>query len=90
MDKLNNKIVGLALATTSAILYLICAVFYWLFPKGIMNYANYMFHGIDLSSIASKTMTLGNTIIGLILIFVSSYLVGILFASLYNYFIKKY
>mgnify|MGYP001603824989 FL=1 len=89
MDKLNNKIVGFALATTSAILYLICAVFIWLFPKGTMNYANYMLHNIDLGSIASKTMTLGNTIIGLILIFVSGYLVGILFASLYNYFNKK-
>lgn len=90
MDKLDNKVVGLALATTSVILYIICAVLYWVIPETLVNYANYLFHGIDITLITNKSMTFGNTIIGLILIFISSYLIGALFASLYNYFVKKY
>ena len=90
MDKLNNKVIGLALATTSVVLYVICALLYWIIPETLVNYANYLFHGIDITLITNKSMTLGSTVIGLILIFVSSYLIGTLFASLYNYFIKKY
>ena len=90
MDKLNGKVVGFALGTTSIIIYIICAILYWIIPSTLISYANYLFHGIDLSLISNKTMTFGSTIIGLILIFASSYLIGLLFAALYNYFSKKY
>ena len=89
MSKLNTKAVGLTLATTSVIVYVICAILYWILPETLIGYANYLFHGIDISLIADKTMTLGNTIVGLVLIFISSYLIGLLFAALYNYFSKN-
>lgn len=90
MEELNKKAVGLTLGITSAIVYLICAVWYVIAPKSLISYGNYLFHGIDLSSIASKTITFSSAIIGLILIFISGYLIGILFAGLFNYFNKKY
>jgi len=90
MDKLNGKVVGFALGTTSIIIYIICAILYWIIPSTLISYANYLFHGIDLSLISNKTMAFGSIIIGLVLIFVSSYLIGLLFAALYNYFNKKY
>ena len=90
MDKLNNNVVGLTLATTSVVVYIICAVLYWIIPSTLVSYANYLFHGINISLITGKDITFGSTIIGLILIFVSSYLIGMLFANLYNYFNKKY
>ncbi len=89
MDKLNSKVVGLTLGTTSVVIYVICAVLYWLTPSTLIGYANYLFHGINISLITNKSITFGNTIIGLILIFVSSYLIGVLFVALYNYFNKK-
>ena len=90
MDKINSRVVGITLAITSIVIYIMCAVLYWIIPETLTKYVNYLFHGIDISLITNKAMTLGNTIIGLVLIFISSYLVGVLFASLYNYFSKKY
>ena len=90
MDRLNGKVVGMTLAITSVAVYIICAVLYWIIPETLVGYANYLFHGIDISLITNKTMTFGSTIIGLVLIFISSYLIGVLFAALYNYFSKKY
>jgi len=88
MGKLDTKTVGLTLATTSVVVYAVCAILYWMLPETLIGYANYLFHGIDISLIADKTITLGNTFIGLVLIFISSYLIGALFAVLYNYFNK--
>ena len=89
MGKLNTNKVGLTLAITSVIVYVICAILYWILPETLIGYANYLFHGIDISLIADKTMTLGNTILGLVLIFISSYLIGLLFTVLYNYLNKN-
>jgi len=84
MDNLNTKTTGLALGITSAIIYIICAATYWIWPNLVINYSNYLFHGVDITAITNKAITFGNTIIGLIIIFVSAYLIGILFAALYN------
>jgi len=37
MDKFNVKATGLTLGITSAIIYLICAVAYWLWPSLVIN-----------------------------------------------------
>lgn len=89
MDKLNSKVVGLTLAGLSAILYAICVVFYWIAPKATLTYFNYLFHGVELSNVA-KQVVFTDALIGLVLMSVSAYLVGALFANLYNYFNKKY
>ena len=89
MDKLNNKVVGLTLGTLSAVLYAICAIFYWITPKATLAYFNYLFHGVELTEIA-RQITFTDSVVGLVLIFVSTYVIGILFASLYNYFNRKY
>jgi len=89
MDKLNNKVVGLTLGTLSAVLYAICAIFYWITPKATLAYFNYLFHGVELIGI-TKQITFTDSIVGLVLIFVSAYVIGILSASLYNYFNRKY
>ncbi len=89
MENLNKKVVGLTLGTTSTIVYVICSIWYNIAPKSLIGYGNYLFHGIDLDSITSKTVTFSSIIIGLVLIFISGYLIGTLFAMLYNYFNKK-
>jgi len=90
MNGLNKKVVGLSLATASAIVYMICVLAYWIAPNTLIVYGNYLFHSVDLGSIAVKSVTFIDALIGLVLIFVSGYLIGLLFAGLYNYFIKKY
>ena len=89
MDKLSAKVVGLTLGGLSAILYLICIAFYWIAPKATLTYFNYLFHGVDLTEVA-KQVVFRDALIGLVLMFVSAYLVGTLFTNLYNYFNEKY
>ena len=90
MEKLNKKVVGLSLAIVNAIVYTICVLTYWTAPNTLIAYGNYLFHSVDFGSIAVKSITFIDALIGLVLIFISSYLIGLLFATLYNYFNKKY
>ena len=90
MEKLNKNAFGLTLASTSGIIYLICAVLYSIAPSLTINYGNYIFHGLDISSIITKQIAFTDTLIGLILITISGYLAGVLFATLSNYFNNKY
>jgi len=89
LEKLNTKVTGLALATTSGILYIICAIWFWLSAKTALLYFDSLFHGIEVSAIAEQSLTFGSTILGLVLIVISAYAIGVLFAMLYNYFSKK-
>nr|MBI4156608.1 hypothetical protein [Candidatus Woesearchaeota archaeon] len=88
MDKLNVNATGLALSITSGIVYIICAIISWISPRTLIGFANYLEHSIDLTSVAIKSLNLGNVIIGLIIILIISYLVGVIFALLYNKLIK--
>lgn len=90
MENLNRKVFGFSLAATSAIIYLICVIAYLTAPNALIRYGNYVFHSIDLGSIAMKSISFLDSLIGLILVIASSYIIGMLFASLYNYFNKKY
>ena len=87
--KLNTKVTGLALATTSGILYIICAIWFWLSAKTALLYFDSLFHGIEVSAIAEQSLTFSGVIIGLMLIVISAYVIGALFAMLYNYFSTK-
>ena len=82
-DKLNEKKVAFSLAGVSGILYIICAVLVAIFPVGTVKVFRYLFHGIDISKIAT-TPTLANSILGFFEIIALALLVGWLFAWIYN------
>jgi len=88
MDKLNVNATGLALSITSGAVYIVCAIVSWISPRTLIGFANYLEHSIDLTSVAIKSLNLGNVIIGLIIILIIAYLIGIVFALLYNKFTK--
>jgi len=90
MEELDKKTVGYTLSAVSTIVYMICVAVYWIFPNLLISYGNYIFHSADLGTLTANTVTFMDALIGLVLIFISSYLVGILFATLFNYFNKKY
>ena len=54
-----------------------------------MSIARSWFHGIDISQIATTTIPADNFILGLVTATVGAWLVGFLFAKLYNAFAKK-
>lgn len=78
-----------AAAATIAIVYLVCRFLVGLFPDLMMSIAKSWFHGIDITKISGWNLSIESFIIGIISASISAWLVGYLFASVYNYFAKK-
>lgn len=78
-----------AAAATTAVIYVVCAAFFVLAPDLSMEIAKTWFHGIDISLIDTRTVSIGSFVLGLVSATVSAWGVGWLFATLYNSFAKK-
>lgn len=90
MEKLNQSAIALAVGITTALVYLVCLIFVAIFPlETVITVANYFVHGIDISSIASKSITLAKSIIGLVVVSISSAITGYVFALIYNWIGEK-
>ena len=87
--ELNPMLVGKTLAAVSGIFYLACAGVFAVAPDFAMSLFVNVFHGIDISKIASGPVSLGNTIVGFVEILIYAYLAGWLFAKVYNYKLGK-
>lgn len=76
---------GFALGITAGVVYALCAAAVAHWPSGTIQFFNNWFHGMDITRLASeKTLTFGNFFGGLIGIVVFGYLVGLLYAWIYN------
>ena len=90
MEKLNQNAVALAFGITVALVYVVCLIFVAIFPlQTVITIGNYFVHGIDISSIATKNITFGRSITGLIGVSLSSTVIGYVFAYLYNWIGEK-
>lgn len=78
-----------ATAVTTAIVYIVCRTAFVIAPELFMGISRSWFHGIDISLIAAKNIPPGSFVMGLISATIGAWLVGYLFASLYNSFLKK-
>ncbi len=78
-----------AIAATTAIVYVVCRVLVGLFPEISMNVAKSWFHGIDISKISAWNLSTESFILGIVSATIFAWLVGYLFAVLYNYFLKQ-
>lgn len=91
MEKLNPNVVGLSVGIVAAIVYLACLVFVAIFPlQATITVGNYLMHGIDISSIATKDITFADSTIGLVIIFLGAAAIGYMFAFVYNWLNKKF
>jgi len=84
MEKISEKRVALSLAIVSGIVYVVCAILVVIAPAWTVGTFGALFHGIDISKIASESVPLGSTILGLFEIVVLALIVGWLFAKIYN------
>lgn len=83
--QLQSKKFALAAAGTGAILYLACAILVAIAPEFAVNLFGNLFHGITMETLAAPdTMTVGRVLIGLIQVVIYTYLLGWVFAALYN------
>lgn len=78
-----------AAAATTAVIYVVCALFFVIAPDLSMAIAKTWFHGIDISLIDARVATAGSFILGLVSATVGAWFVGYVFALFYNNFAKK-
>ena len=83
-DKLDVKRTALSLAIVSAILYIACVLLIVIAPDFTMRLFSNLFHGIDITQIANKSISFGSTLFGLVEIIVYALIAGGLFAWIYN------
>lgn len=90
MGNLNPRVIALSLGSVSGIVYIACVLLFAIAPRAGIALANTMVHGLDLTLIMRPSMApFGAIIVGLAEIAVLGYLVGWLFAAVYNYFLNK-
>ena len=87
MERLNPWILGFTAAITFSTVFTVCALAVVLFPDGTVNFFNAWFHGLDLTLLkppGGRPLTLGQFAYGLIGVAATSFVVGTLFAAVYN------
>lgn len=84
--RLDIKATSLASAITLAIIYMVAAFFVAIAPVATVRFFSYITH-VDLT-VFTKVFDWGNFFIGLIAVFVIGYVLGALYACLYNKFVK--
>ena len=78
-----------AVAVTTAIVYVACRLLVGLFPALMFSVGQSWLHGIELTRLGTWNLTMGNFIFGVVSATVFAWLVGYIFANVYNYFLKK-
>jgi len=86
--KLKEAVWANALAATMGFVYVVCALLVGLFPEVFKAVAISWFHGFDLGKIWTAAPR-GNFVLGLVSAVIGAWLVGYLFAWLYNRFNKS-
>src|SRR3989344_71706 len=91
INNMKHNLIGTAnaAAATTAIVYVVCRLLVGLFPDFLMNVARSWFHGIDISKISAWNLSTESFILGIVSATITAWLVGYLFAKLYNYFSKQ-
>jgi hypothetical protein len=85
MATLNIVRVGLAAGVTSALLYVGCMITMRLLPEETtIRFFNSLLHGMDVTSVLQREVALGNAVIGIGSWFVICFVLGVLFAAMYN------
>lgn len=77
-----------AAAVTMAVAYIICAIFVAFFPGAALAVLGSLIHLVNLEKAVDVKVTFAGFLVGLIQIEFYTYLVALLFTSLYNKFQK--
>lgn len=85
MNRLSVVRFACALASVSALLYVGCVFVMLTVPKeAVIKFFNSLMHGVDVTSIMRWDMPWWEAVIGVIEMFILGWLVGAVFAAVYN------
>ncbi|MBI4144387.1 hypothetical protein HY486_04015 [Candidatus Woesearchaeota archaeon] len=84
MEKINQDALVKAVTGTTGILYVICALLFYVAPAKALGWIAPVLHGIDITKIAAQNLTFSSFLIGLIEVLVISAVIAYVFAKIYN------
>ncbi len=77
-----------ALASTVGIVYVVCRLVIGIFPDIAMSITQSWFHGLELSK-SGWNLPTESFFLGFISAIISAWIIGYIFASAYNIFVKR-
>lgn len=77
-----------AAAVTAGVVYIVCRILVGLFPDISFSIAQSWFHDIALTKLDTSSLTPGSFILGIVSSVITVWIIGYLFAAVYNYFLK--
>jgi len=83
-NKLSPNLVAWSLAAVAGIANVACAILFTAAPEQTLNFFNGLFHGIDLTGIVRIDIILGSMVLGFFETVISAFILGWLFATIYN------
>lgn len=87
MNKLSILSVGIALGVTLALMSMLCALAFAIWPDATLDFFGALSHGLDLGPIRSTTaLSPGRVLYGVLGLGVVGLLAGVIYASIYNVF----
>ena len=90
MENINPQRVGVAVAITGTVASLACALLVWILPQAAVQAVfSSIFHGVSVSVIDKTSMTLGNVLLGLVSVGILGYVLGLVYAYVYNWIGKR-
>ena len=85
MNRLSTLSAGIALGVTLALLSMLCALTFALWPGATLDFFGAFTHGLDLGTIESATpISPGRALYGVVGLGVVGLVTGVVYASIYN------
>jgi hypothetical protein len=90
MNKLSILSAGMAMGLTLALLSMLCALTFALWPAATLDFFGAFTHGLDFAPLKSNaTSSPGRTLYGVVGVGVVGLFAGVVFARLYNVFATR-
>jgi hypothetical protein len=85
MNRLSTLSVGVALGTTLALMSMLCALAFALWPDATLDSFGAFVHGLDLSTVRSAApISPGRALYGIVGLAIVGLVAGVVYASIYN------
>lgn len=78
-----------AVGITTAIVFVLCRILVGLFPDLSFAIAQSWLHGIQLTKLETWNLTFSSFLLGLVSSAITAWIIGYIFAKVYNSFIKR-
>ncbi len=78
-----------AVGVTTAIVFVACRILVGLFPDISFTIAQSWFHGLQLTKLETWNLSFSDFLLGLISSTITAWVVGFIFAKVYNSFAKR-